>query len=137
MTWGAFGEANSMAHTLEFDTQNRQLYSMDGPPIGTIASVDLASPVARSILWQRGLGRERSLATEHLVYVLNPDYPEFGLQGVWGSRGSKESRPARPEPARASESGTVVDICLSFAPLGARGLFLVLEIRPKGVPLGF
>ena len=64
------------------------------------------------------------------------------LPGIWPTgrlevgRRSKQSPSARPKPARASESGTVVDICLSFAPLGARGLFLFLEIRPKGAPFG-
>jgi hypothetical protein len=36
---------------------------MDDLPIETIASVNLAGPIALSILWERGPSRERSLAT--------------------------------------------------------------------------
>jgi hypothetical protein len=36
---------------------------MDDLPIETIASVNLASPIALSILWERWPSRERSLAT--------------------------------------------------------------------------
>jgi hypothetical protein len=61
----------------------------------------------------------------------NLAYRAFGV-----GRRSKQSHRRVLSPARASESGTVVDICLSFAPLGARGLFLFLEIRPQGAPFG-
>ena len=59
MTWVLL-QANSMAHALNL---TRQLCLMDGLPIETVASVNLASPIALSILWERGPSRERSLAT--------------------------------------------------------------------------
>jgi hypothetical protein len=61
MTW-VLSQANSMAHALNL-TPKPSLCLMDDLPIETIASVNLASPIALSILWERGRSRERSLAT--------------------------------------------------------------------------
>ena len=61
-----------------------------------------------------------------------------GLSAIWpagefgGCRGSKQSLSARPEPTRASESGTVVDICLSFAPLWGARIVFVFGNPPEG-----
>src|SRR5580692_1882230 len=48
---------------------------MDDLPIGTIASINLASPIALSILWERGPRRERSLAAvaPYLRITANPE----------------------------------------------------------------
>src|ERR1700751_1990907 len=51
---------------------------MDDLPIETIASVNLASPIALSILWERGPSRERSLATvaPYLRITVHPEVPQ-------------------------------------------------------------